>query len=96
MDTDPTTPDLCGGDLLDLDLGELPNIDEVLAMLASGGVVLGPPPTASRTLYSYKISIRIPHDVLARVKAEAEACGIGYQTLINQILADRASRYGKT
>ena len=35
-----------------------------------------------------RISIMVPEDVLARLKTMAGKQGIGYQTLINQILRD--------
>jgi len=36
------------------------------------------------------LSIRIPHDVLATIKAQAEPAGLPYQTFINLILAEFA------
>src|SRR5665647_1120678 len=45
---------------------------------------------ANHTVFSEKISIRIPHDVLATIKAQAEPAGLPYQTFINMILAEYA------
>lgn len=49
-----------------------------------------PPPVATETPLtglSHKISIRITTHTLSRLKAQAKARGMPYQTLINQILA---------
>lgn len=52
--------------------------------------VLSPIPTANQTLLLEKVSIRVPHDVLATIKAQAEAVCMPYQTFINLILAEYA------
>lgn len=41
-------------------------------------------PSAARR----RISIMIPEDVLARLRAMASRDGLGYQTLVNQLLRD--------
>jgi predicted DNA binding CopG/RHH family protein len=38
-----------------------------------------------------RISIMVPEDVLAKLRAAAQEEGIGYQTLINRILKERMS-----
>ena len=45
---------------------------------------------AMGAMKSLDIHLRIPPDVLARVRAKANKQGIGYQTLINQILSRAA------
>jgi uncharacterized protein (DUF4415 family) len=40
------------------------------------------------------IAIRIDPDVLAALRAEADAAGIGYQSLINDVLARHARKGG--
>lgn len=39
-----------------------------------------------------RISIMIPEDVLARLRADATAEDMGYQTLINRLLRDATSK----
>lgn len=88
-------------DFSDLELGDLPNmddlpsIDELLANSESNRwpLVISPPLTANRTLYSQKISIRIPHYLLDTLKAQAAARGMPYQTFINLILGAYANGY---
>lgn len=45
---------------------------------------------ANHTMFTEKISIRVPHDVLATIKTQAETVGMPYQTFINLILAEYA------
>jgi uncharacterized protein (DUF4415 family) len=72
---------------LDLSLESLSGIDDLIAnMAAYTPPVPCPIPSTSQTAYSQKISIRIPFHVLTSLKQEAERSGMGYQTLINQIL----------
>lgn len=77
----------------DLELNDLPSIDDLLANHEADKVqlVLTPPPTTNRTLYSQKISIRFPHYLLDTLKAQAEARGMPYQTFINLILRTYAT-----
>ena len=89
-------PDLTIDEELAFDAGDLPGVEipeftsfaALQAFLAATIATLGPSPTTSRTPFSQKISIRVPHDVLAALKARAQACGVGYQTLAVQILAE--------
>jgi len=46
---------------------------------------------ANHTSTSEKISIRIPHHILALLKLQAEETGMAYQTFINLILAEFAA-----
>ncbi len=82
--------DLGLGDLPDLDVGDLPTVEEFRVLLETTETVLSQPPTASQTLFSQKISIRVPHDVLIALKARAGALGVPYQTLMNDVLAGAA------
>lgn len=75
----------------DLELYGLPAFDdELLPYVEADSIpaVLSPALKPSQTLYSEKISIRIPHAILGAFRAQAVASGMSYQTLINQILAE--------
>ena len=90
-DLDPTLPDI---DLTipEIDLEGALTMDEVRAYLALHKTPeeINAALKANHTVFSEKISIRIPHDVLATLKAQAEPAGLPYQTFINMILAEYA------
>lgn len=70
-----------------LELDDLPSIDEVLK---TSQATLSPPSTVGQTLYSERISIRIPRWILAEIKKRAATEGEKYQTYINLILSQHA------
>jgi len=90
-DLDPTLPDI---DLTipEIDLTGALSMDDVRAYLALHKTPeeINAALKANHTVFSEKISIRIPHDVLATIKAQAEPAGLPYQTFINMILAEYA------
>lgn len=73
---------------LDYDIDDYPSLDEIYVYIeANAGVTITSSPLNARdTLYSNKISIRIPHYVLTEIKLKASEMGLPYQTLINVIL----------
>ena len=90
-DLDPTLPDI---DLTipEIDLTGMLGMDEARAYLALHKTPeeINAALKANHTVFSEKISIRVPHDVLATLKAQAEAVCMPYQTFINLILAEYA------
>lgn len=74
----------------DLVFEDLPSIDEVLR--SNPMVTLSPLPTVGQTLYSERISIRIPRWLLEEIKKRAAAEGEKYQTFMNSILAQYATK----
>ena len=90
-DLDPTLPDI---DLTipEIDLEGALTMDEARAYLALHKTPeeINAALKTNHTVFSEKISIRIPHDVLATIKAQAEPAGLPYQTSINMILAEFA------
>lgn len=81
---------------LDFDVNELPSVAEMIALVESytgiaitshaGIAKTSAPISAKNTLFSQKISIRIPHYVLTDIKHKANEMGLPYQTLTNIIL----------
>ena len=72
----------------DIDFSDLPeSTDEQLASMRRVGR-----PTLSERGARQLIAIRLDPDVLARFKRAAARRGIGYQTLINDVLAEHAPR----
>ena len=65
----------------------------LLERAANGDTPLSPPLKPNQTTGSEKISLRIPHHVLSKIKAQAFQSGEPYQTYINQILDMHASKY---
>lgn len=53
------------------------------------------PAASSLTRYSEKISLRVPHPILALLKEEAALRGMSYQTLVNAILGQHATGGGR-
>lgn len=86
---------------LSFDIYELPSIDEMISVvesytgiaIKSHRIIYEPSSTlnASDTLFSKKISIRIPHNTLDDIKQKASDMGLPYQTLINFILNEYAA-----
>lgn len=72
---------------VDMIFDDLPDIDE---LLRTSPTTIWEPMTAGQTLFSQRISIRIPRGVLLEIKKRAAANGERYQTYINQILAIHA------
>lgn len=72
---------------------DLPDLSKLLAAQEARGesIAISPPPRGNQTLYSEKISIRINQEVLDTMKKMADACGMKYQTYINQLLAHFAA-----
>lgn len=78
---------------LDFDVNELPSVDEMITLVEAytGKAITSQkiiartssPLNARDTLYSQKISIRVPRYILDHFRAESIRTGIGYQTLIN-------------
>ena len=81
-------------DEIDYDLNDVPSTLESIAAIMNGNfpVVLGEPLTASKTLYSEKISIRIPRYVLEALRAQAATTDTPYQTYINYILSEHTRK----
>lgn len=90
-DLDPFIPDI---DLTipEIDLEGALSMDDVRAFLALHKTPeeINAALKANHTVFTEKISIRIPHDILATIKAQAEAVCMPYQTFINMILAEYA------
>lgn len=72
-----------------IDFGDIPELSD--AQLASMRRV-GRPPLGDQP--RQLIAIRVDRDVLMRLQLEAERLGKGYQTLINEILADYVDEAG--
>lgn len=72
----------------ELELDELPSIDEVLR---ASPVTPSPPLTINQTLFTDRICIRINRAVLATLKQKAAERGVRYQTFINLLLAQQAA-----
>src|SRR5665647_2842135 len=87
----PTLPDI-DLTLPEIDLEGALTMDEARAYLALHKTPeeINAALKANHTVFSEKISIRIPHDVLATIKPQAEPAGLPYQTFINMILAEYA------
>ena len=90
-DLDPTLPDI-DLTLPEIDLTGMLGMDDVRAFLALHKTPeeINAALKSNYTVFTEKISIRIPHDVLATLKAQAEPAGLPYQTFINMILAEYA------
>lgn len=56
-------------------------------LLTSRPLAISPPRTINQTSGTEKISIRIPHAILAEIKDKAAARATPYQTFINLLLA---------
>jgi len=50
-------------------------------------VFRGRPPKPAHQLFKH-VHMRMPPDILARIKTKAKRLGIGYQTLINRVLTE--------
>ena len=73
--------------LIEFVFEEMPEVDDSLSATPTVPWV---PMTAGQTLFSERISIRIPRWLLLEIKKRAAASGEKYQTYINQILAIHA------
>lgn len=74
--------------LIEFVFEEMPEVDDLLSATPTVPWVAM---TAGQTLFSERISIRIPRWLLLEIKKRAAASGERYQTYINLILAQHAA-----